>query len=61
MTARPVAMQFRIAACAAAVLALSASAALAAGRAPAAAESPSDVLARSQPGDWRALDPESTL
>jgi peptidylprolyl isomerase len=61
MTTRPAAMRFRIAACAAAVLAVSAGAALAAGRTPAAAESPADVLARTAPGDWRALDPENTL
>jgi len=61
MTIRPVAMRFRIPACAAAVLALSASAALAAGRAPPPAESPTDVLARAAPGDWRALDPDNTL
>ena len=61
MTTGSVAIGFRIPARAAAVLALSASVALAAGRAPAPAESPSDVLARSAPGDWRALDPESTL
>jgi peptidylprolyl isomerase len=32
-----------------------------AGRAPATAESPQDVLARSAPTDWRALDPANTL
>ena len=61
MTTKQVARRFRIPSCAAAVLALSASAAIAAARAPTAAESPSDVLARSAAGDWRALDPESTL
>jgi cyclophilin family peptidyl-prolyl cis-trans isomerase len=61
MTTRPVAVRLRIAVRAAAVLVTCASAALAASRAPPAAESPSDVLARSGAGDWRTLDPESTL
>jgi peptidylprolyl isomerase len=47
---------------AAVLLALIAGAAPAADRPPvASAESPSDVLARSAPADWRALDPENTL
>jgi peptidylprolyl isomerase len=47
---------------AAVMLALIAGAAPAADRhPPATAESPSDVLARSAPADWRALDPENTL
>jgi peptidylprolyl isomerase len=33
----------------------------AADKPPAAATSPQDVLARSAPGDWRALDPQNTL
>ena len=61
MTTRLVAMRFRIPARAAAVLALSASAVFAAGHPPPTAESPTDVLARSAPGDWRALDPDNTL
>jgi peptidylprolyl isomerase len=46
---------------AAAMLALSAGATPAADRHPPTAASPSDVLARSAPSDWRALDPENTL
>jgi peptidylprolyl isomerase len=51
----------RMQAIAAAMLVVSVGATPAADRRLPAAESPSDVLARSAPSDWRALDPENTL
>jgi peptidylprolyl isomerase len=51
----------RMRAMVAAMLALSVGATPGADRHPSTAAPPSDVLARSAPSDWRALDPENTL
>ena len=61
MATTRVARRVRMQALAAAMLALSAGATHAADRRPPTTESPSDVLGRSAPSDWRALDPENTL
>jgi len=55
------ARRVRLQALAATLLALGTAATPGADRRLPAAESPSDVLARSAPSDWRALDPENTL
>ena len=61
MVATRMAWRVRLQALAATVLALGIGATLGADRRLPAAESPSDVLARSAPSEWRALDPENTL
>ena len=61
MVATRLARRVRLKALAATLLALGIGATFGADRRLPAAESPSDVLARSAPSDWRALDPENTL
>src|SRR3984885_2068361 len=61
MVATRMARRVRLQALAATLLALGIGTTLGADRRLPAAESPSDVLARSAPSDWRALDPENTL
>jgi peptidylprolyl isomerase len=61
MVTTRLARRVRLQALAATLLALGAAATLGAERRLPTAESPADVLARSAPSDWRALDPENTL
>jgi peptidylprolyl isomerase len=61
MVATRLARRVRLQGLAATLLALGIGATPGADRRQPAAESPSDVLARSAPSDWRALDPENSL